>query len=163
MSGMFCRLVVLACVIVFSGCASQQYYTDADNPEIAISLSASVTYRGKVVDPEDLPSLLESSDYPKQSTVNIQVAAELTDYRVPYKVMSILARNGYRRPILIGEKQSFSTVGSGEPTHRKAVPIGTKKSAPQRVIKYKTQTLSSPSEPLGQQDAVPVKRTIRYK
>jgi hypothetical protein len=116
-----------------------------------------------VVDPEDLPSLLESSDYPKQSTVNIQVAAELTYYRVPYKVMSILARNGYRRPILIGEKQSFSTVGRGEPTHRKAVPIGTKKSAPQRVIQYKTQTISSPSEPLGQQDAVPVKRTIRYK
>lgn len=158
-------LLVLACYIAISGCASRQYYTDADNPEIAITLSGNVTYRGKIVDPEDLPSLLEDSDYPKQSTVNIQVAPELTDYRIPYKVMSILARNGYRRPILIGEKRSYSTVGKGEPTHRKALPIGMKAPPPQEspAVRYKTDTISSPSQVYGNQPAAPTKRTIRYK
>lgn len=140
MARMIRFLCVLACIVALSGCASRQYYTDADNPEIVITLSGNVTYRGKIIDPEDLPSLLEDSDYPKQSTVNIQVADGLNDYRIPYKVMGILARNGYRRPILIGEKRSYSTVGKGEPTHRKALPLGANPSSPspaKRTIRYK--------------------------
>lgn len=138
MARMLFRLCVLACIVALSGCASRQYYTDASNPEIAITLSGDVTYRGKIVDPEDLPSLLFDSNYPKSSTVNIKVADGLNDYRIPHKVMGILARKGYRRPILIGEKRSYSTIGKGEPTHRKAIPLGKPSSTPvKKTIRYK--------------------------
>lgn len=138
MARMLFRLCVLACIVALSGCASRQYYTDASNPEIAITISGDVTYRGKIVDPEDLPSLLSDSNYPKSSTVNIKVADGLNDYRIPHKVMGILARKGYRRPILIGEKRSYSTIGKGEPTHRKAIPLGKPSSTPvKKTIRYK--------------------------
>lgn len=164
MAGMIRRLFALAFLAAISGCASRQYYTDADNPEIVVTLSGSVTYRGKIVDPEDLPDLLEDSDYPKQSTVNIQVAEGLTDYRIPSKVMGILRRNGYRRSIFIGEKRSYSTVGKGEPTHRKAVPIGPKANSGTAPVQYNEQVAPSPvQQPFGAQSTAPAKRTIRYK
>ena len=41
--------------LLAGGCATEHYVTDARHPEIALKEDGGVTYRGKYVDPEDLP------------------------------------------------------------------------------------------------------------
>ena len=114
------RLVVFAairfaCAALFvcaAGCTTEHYETGARNPEVAITPLGSVTYRGKFVDPKDLPGLLKDSGLTKRDTINIHGPEDLQDMRVPRRVMAILARNGFTRPILLTDRKSYATVGA---------------------------------------------------
>ena len=100
--------LLLAAAVLFCGCATEHYVTDARHPEVAITPDGSVTYRGKFVDPEDLPGLLKESGLTKHDTINIRCPEDLSDMRLPRRVMGILSRNGFTRPILVGERRSYS-------------------------------------------------------
>ena len=104
-------LVVVAVLCLFGGCATEHYLTDARHPEVAITSDGGLTYRGRFIDPEDLPGLLKDSGLTKEDTINIHVPVEMTDYRMARKVMGILSRNGFTRPILLGDRQSSSAAG----------------------------------------------------
>ncbi len=102
-------LAVLAGLLC--GCAPERYITDARHPEIAITAAGGVTYRGRFVEPEDLPGLLEDSGFTKDDTINIHVPDDLTDMRFARRVMGTLSRNGFRRPILLTDRKSYTEVG----------------------------------------------------
>ena len=132
-----CALLALLLV----GCATEHHITDARHPEVAIRSDGSVSYRGKFVVPEDLPGLLKDSGFTKQDTINIHVSEDLRDMRAPRRVMAILSRNGFTRPILVSDRKSYTELG---------------KTADERRLERRRQQQEQMKLP-------PSKRTIRYK
>lgn len=105
----FLRLSLLSAFAAFViGCTHERHITDSRHPEIAVSAYGDVSWRGNKCLPEDLPGLLESSDFPKTSTVNIRIDEKLEDMRVPRRIMGLLAQNGYRRSVLQKERKAYS-------------------------------------------------------
>ena len=96
---------------LFCGCTTEHYMTDARHPEVALTMDGGVTYRGKFVDPEDLPGLLKDSGLDKHDTINIHCPEGMNDWRLQRKVMAILSRNGFTRPVLVGDRKAYSEVG----------------------------------------------------
>jgi len=135
------RIALAALLLCAVGCATEHYETGARNPEVAITADGGVTYRGKFVDPEDLPGLLKDSGLTKQDTINIHVPEDLRDMRAPRRVMAILSRNGFTRPILVSDRKSYTELG---------------KTADERRLERRRQQQEQMRLP-------PSKRTIRYK
>ena len=135
------RIALAALLLCAAGCATEHYETGARNPEVAITADGGVTYRGKFVDPEDLPGLLKDSGFTKQDTINIHAPEDLRDMRAPRRVMAILSRNGFTRPILVSDRKSYTELG---------------KTADERRLERRRQQQEQMRLP-------PSKRTIRYK
>ena len=135
------RIALAALLLCAAGCATEHYETGARNPEVAITADGGVTYRGKFVDPEDLPGLLKDAGFTKQDTINIHAPDDLRDMRAPRRVMAILSRNGFTRPILISDRKSYTELG---------------KTADERRMERRRQQQEQMRLP-------PSKRTIRYK
>ena len=115
----------LACMALFAGgCATEHYVTDAKHPEIAVKADGGVTYRGRYVDPEDLPDLLRDSGFTRKDTINIHYPDGLADFRLPSRVMTILLHNGFPRTVLVGDRKSYSHAGREEkkPSNRQMEP-----------------------------------------
>ena len=117
-------LCLAGVLLLAGGCATEHYVTDAKHPEIAIKADGGVTYRGRYVDPEDLPGLLRDSGFTRTDTINIHYPDGQTDFRTPSRVMTILLRNGFPRAILVGDRKSYSHAGREEkkPTRRQMEP-----------------------------------------
>ena len=135
------RIALAALLLCAAGCATEHYETGVRHPEVAIAADGGVTYRGKFVDPEDLPGLLKDSGLTKQDTINIHVPEDLKDMRAPRRVMAILSRNGFTRPILVSDRKSYTELG---------------KTADERRMERRRQQQEQMRLP-------PSKRTIRYK
>ena len=135
------RIALAALLLCAVGCVTEHYETGARNPEVAIASDGGVTYRGKFVDPEDLPGLLKDSGLTKQDTINIHVPEDIRDMRVPRRVMATLSRNGFTRPILVSDRKSYTELG---------------KTADERRLERRRQQEEQMKLP-------PSKRTIRYK
>ena len=107
------------------GCATEHYVTDAKHPEIAIKADGGVTYRGRYVDPEDLPGLLRDSGFTRTDTINIHYPDGQSDFRTPSRVMTILLHNGFPRTVLVGDRKSYSHAGREEkkPARRQMEPV----------------------------------------
>lgn len=103
----------MAAVAAFlaAGCATEHYMTDARHPEVAITEDGGVTYRGKFVDPEDLPGLLRKSGLDKEDTINVLCPKSMADMRTARHVMGILLKGGFPRNVLVGDRQAYSEVG----------------------------------------------------
>jgi len=125
-------LFVLFSTVLAAGCTHERFVTDSKHPEIVISAAGSVSWRGEPCTPDDLPELLEDSQYPKESTVNIRIEDGLADLRVPRYVMGLLARNGYRRTILQRERKAYSEAGG-----KKKQPAPQPAAPKTKTIKYK--------------------------
>lgn len=109
----------LVAVLMMCGCTTEYYVSDAQHPDVAITAAGGVTFRGKFVDPEDLPGLLRRESYSRTDTIYISAPDDMSDWRLKRKVMAILSRNGFTRPVLVGEVHSFSEVGrTGEERRR---------------------------------------------
>ena len=115
----------LACMaLFFGGCATEHYITDAKHPDIAIMADGGVTYRGRYVDPEDLPGLLRDSGFTREDTINIHYPDGQADFRTPRRVMTILRQEGFPRSILVGDRKAYSHAGREEakPPRRQMEP-----------------------------------------
>jgi len=104
-------ILLAALALCVCGCQTEHYLTDAKHPEIALTADGGVTYRGRFVDPEDLPDLLRDSGLDKEDTINILCPDGMNDWRLQRKVMAILSRNGFTRPVLVGERRASATLG----------------------------------------------------
>ncbi len=120
-----------ATALLVGGCAHEQFVTDAQHPEIAVSETGIVTYRGRPVEAEDLPGLLKDSGLTRKDTIHIHIPSGTTDFRVPYYVMGILVKNGFTRPVFVEDRKSSSTVKRKEAPPMRAAPPA------RRPIRYK--------------------------
>ena len=113
--------LALVAVLFWGGCTTEHYVSDSKHPEVAITAAGGVTFRGRFVDPEDLPGLLRKASYSRTDTIYISAPDDMADWRLKRKVMAILSRNGFTRPVLVGEEHSSSVVGrTGEERRRDA-------------------------------------------
>ena len=136
------RLAMAAFAVLLCGCATEHYVTDARHPEISITEAGGVTYRGKFVDIEDLPGLLKDSGFGKRDTINIHVPDNLSDMRIPRRVMSVLSRNGFTRPMLVSDRKSYTDVGltpdeRRRQQQRQPSPASIERLPARRPIRYK--------------------------
>ena len=117
-------LCLAGVLLLAGGCATEHYVTDAKHPEIAIKADGGVTYRGRYVDPEDLPGLLRDSGFTRADTINIYYPDGQADFRTPSRVMTILLHNGFPRTVLVGDRKSYSHAGREEknPPRRQMEP-----------------------------------------
>lgn len=104
-------VILLLGALLFSGCASEYYISDAKHPEVVITAAGGVTFRGRFVEPEDLPGLLRGASFSRKDPIYIGAPDDMADWRLKRKVMAILTRGGYTRPMLVGAERSFSEVG----------------------------------------------------
>ena len=104
-------VILLLGALLFSGCASEYYISDAKHPEVVITAAGGVTFRGRFVEPEDLPGLLRGASFSRKDPSYVGAPDDMADWRLKRKVMAILTRGGYTRPILVGAERSFSEVG----------------------------------------------------
>ena len=74
----------------------------------------------KYVDPEDLPGLLKASGFDRHDTINIYCPEVMPNLRLQRRVMGILLREGFTRPILVGERKAYSELGRTAEERRRA-------------------------------------------
>ena len=86
---------------------------DARHPEVVVTDRGQLEFRGERMDADDLPDALEDAGYTKEDTINIRIPADISDYRLPYYIMGVLAKNGFRRPVLVKERKAYTTTGVG--------------------------------------------------
>ena len=127
----FAFVFAVTLALFAGGCAHEQFVTDARHPEIAVSETGIVTYRGRPVEAEDLPGLLKDSGLTRKDTIHIHIPSGTTDFRVPYYVMGILVKNGFTRPVFVEDRKSTSMVKPKEAPPMRAAPPA------RRPIRYK--------------------------
>jgi len=135
------RVAALILAAMFAaGCTTRHYMADSRNPEVVVTSAGRLEFCGKPMDPDDLPDALKDVGYTKEDTINIRVPADISDYRLPYYVMGVLAKNGFRRPVFVKERRAYTVTGAGA---RAASTPGDrtvdgllKKSAPQGRVTY---------------------------
>lgn len=115
------------------GCAStpDKIEFNAQHPAISVS-QVGVKFGDQLVDPEDVPGILEDYDVPKTRTIHIQLDPELKDLTLARTVMGYLARGGYTRPVLVTRRHGESFATGKKPSRAQAKPVSTKKT-----IRYK--------------------------
>ena len=113
------RLAVLLVLLMAAGCAHERVITDVAHPEIEITASNGVKWRGEFVDADDVPGLVRDAGFTRRDTINIRVPSDIKDYRMAYYVMRRLVENGFSRPILVKEKRSYSETVSPKDNKRR--------------------------------------------
>jgi len=109
----FLQLVVA--IMIAGGCATEHHVTDARHPDIAIMEDGGVTFRGRNVDPEDLPGLLRDTGFTRKDTINIHYPDGQSDFHTASRVMTVLLQGGFPRTVLVGDRKSYSYAGPGKP------------------------------------------------
>ena len=110
--------ITLCAVLV--GCAHEIYLVDAKHPEVEYTEDASLKWRGRFIEPEELPRLLEKSGVDHRSQIDIRVPARIQSLKEPRLLLFILRRAGYTRGVLVTEKKASST--TSKPPSRKSPP-----------------------------------------
>ncbi|MBO7166576.1 MAG: hypothetical protein J6V88_03520 [Kiritimatiellae bacterium] len=138
--GFYCVLSALILFPFISGCTHQKIVFDAKHPEIEVT-NLGITFRGKFVEAQDVPDILEDYDVTKTDTINIFVDDNVKDLRLAYRLMGSLVQKGYRRPIIVGKEKAYSQVVEKKKNQqnidvRKTTPASTEKKQ-RRTIRYK--------------------------
>ena len=135
----FTQYVLATVLVLLCGCATEHYMTDARHPEIALTEDGGVTYRGKFVEIDELPGLLKDAGFSKQDTINIHCPDGMNDWRLQRKVMATLSRNGFTRPVLVGDRKASSEVSrtAEEKRRERAKQQREQRQQPRRKIEVK--------------------------
>ncbi len=132
---------VIISAMFAAGCATRHHMADARHPDVVVTHRGQLEFCGERIDADDLPDALDDAGYTKDDTINIRVPSDITDYRLPYYVMGVLVKEGYRRPVLVKERRSYTVTGPGAraasmPGDRTVNGLLKKNSAPQKRVVY---------------------------
>jgi hypothetical protein len=100
-----CSLIAVA---VLCGCSHTTYVSDSKHPEVEFSEDGGLLWRGRFIDLEDLPELLEDSGVDKKSQIDIRVSERMRSLKAPRMLLFILRRAGYTRGVLVTKKKAYS-------------------------------------------------------
>lgn len=105
--------LALVAALLASGCTTHRRMADAKHPDVVVTDRGQLEFCGERIDADDLPDALEDAGYTKDDTINIRVPSDITDYRLPYYVMGVLAKEGFRRPVMVKERRAYTVTGAG--------------------------------------------------
>ena len=103
--------ILLSAALLLGGCTTEHFVADAQHPEIVITPAGGVTFRGEFVEVDELPGLLRSASYQRSDTIYIRAPESMADFRLKRRVMATLSRNGFTRPVLVGEEHASAIAG----------------------------------------------------
>ena len=95
--------------ILFSGCTHTTYIADSKNPEVEFSEDGGLMWRGRFIELEELPELLEDAGVDKKSQVDIRVSERMRSLKAPRTLLFILRKAGYTRGVLVTKKKAYSS------------------------------------------------------
>ena len=95
--------------ILFSGCTHTTYIADSKNPEVEFSEDGGLMWRGRFIELEELPELLEDAGVDKKSQIDIRVSERMRSLKAPRTLLFILRRAGYTRGVLVTKKKAYSS------------------------------------------------------
>ncbi|MBO5941636.1 MAG: hypothetical protein J6R18_10625 [Kiritimatiellae bacterium] len=114
--GIFAKLIVsVFCLCAISGCTHTTYVADSKHPEVEFSEDGGLKWRGKFIELEELPELLEDAGVSKKSQIDIRVSERMRSLKAPRVLLFILRRAGYTRGVLVTEKRAYSEVANPPP------------------------------------------------
>ena len=119
--------------ILFSGCTHTTYIADSKNPEVEFSEDGGLMWRGRFIELEELPELLEDADVDKKSQIDIRVSERMRSLKAPRTLLFILRRAGYTRGVLVTKKKAYSS--STMPQQKQ--PVQRTQPQNRRKIRYK--------------------------
>ena len=127
------NIVFASAIIMFSGCTHTTYIADSKNPEVEFSEDGGLLWRGRFIELEELPDLLEDAGVDKKSQIDIRVSERMRSLKAPRILLFILRRAGYTRGVLVTKKKAYSegSASPSKPLQQQAQP------QPVRKIRYK--------------------------
>ena len=129
------KVVVIAlAALLAGGCTHETYIVDAKHPEVEYLEDGALKWHGRLIEPAELPRLLEKSGVDHKSQIDIRVPQGMRSLKEPRLLLFILRRAGYTRGVLVTEKKAYSHSSVPLPgTVRPRSPAP----SPQRKIRYK--------------------------
>ena len=126
-------IVFASAAVLFSGCAHTTYIADSKNPEVEFSEDGGLLWRGRFIELEELPELLEDAGVDRKSQIDIRVSERMRSLKAPRTLLFILRRAGYTRGVLVTKKKAYSS--STMPPPKK--PVQRTQPQNRRKIRYK--------------------------
>ena len=128
-------LLLLGCVAL--GCTTHRTLElDAKHPAVSVS-TLGVKFGDELVQPEEVPEILEDYDVPHDRVIHIQLEPDVKNLMPARTLMGCLSRAGYTRPVLVthqhAESENLGKVKKSSVTTTSSAA----KPAPRRVIRYK--------------------------
>ena len=119
------------------GCATHRTLElDAQHPAVEVSLLG-VKFGNELVNPEEVPEILEDYDVQHDRVIHILLDPEVKDLLPARTLMGYLSRAGYTRPVLVTKRHAESE-NLGKPKKPSAATTSSAaKPVPRRVIRYK--------------------------
>ena len=128
-------LLFLACVAL--GCTTRRTLElDAKHPAVSVTTSG-VKFGDELVQPEEVPGILEDYDVPHDRVIHIQLEPDVRDLMPARTLMGYLSRAGYTRPVLV-TRQHAESANLGKSKKSVTATSSAAKTAPKRVIRYKS-------------------------
>ena len=124
---------LLSAVLVLSGCSHTSYVSDSRHPEVEFSEDGGLLWRGRFIELEELPELLEDSGVRRDSQIDIRVSERMRSLKAPRRLLFILRRAGYTRGVLKTKKKAYSH--SSMPPEKTPRPV--RPQTHRRTIRYK--------------------------
>lgn len=101
-------VVAAAVLALVCGCAHETYIVDAKHPEVEYTEGGDLKWRGRFIEPAELPRLLEKAEVDRKSQIDIRVPANIHSLKGPRQLLFLLRRAGYTRGVLVTEKRAYS-------------------------------------------------------
>ncbi len=90
------------------GCAHETFVADAKHPEVEYTEGGDLKWRGRFIEPGELPGLLDRAGVGKKSQIDIRVPQGIHSLSGPRQLLFMLRRAGYTRGVLVTEKRAYS-------------------------------------------------------
>ena len=128
-------LLFLGCVAL--GCTTHRTLElDAQHPAVSVC-TLGVKFGNELVEPEEVPGILEDYDVPHDRVIHILLDPEVKDLLPARTLMGYLSRAGYTRPVLVTRRHAESE-NLGKPKKPSVTTTSSAaKPVPRRVIRYK--------------------------
>jgi hypothetical protein len=127
------KMIVVASLaaLLAAGCASEKFVADSKNPEVAFSSDGGLMWRGRFIEPHELPRLLEKTEVDPKSQIDIRVPRDFNNPKAARRLLFMLRRAGYTRAVLVTEKKAYSQSSTKLP------PPAARQAKPVKRIRYK--------------------------
>ena len=112
---------LLVAAIAVLGCTHTTYVSDSKHPEVEFSEDGGLKWRGRFIELEELPELLEDSGVDKKSQIDIRVSERMQSLKAPRRLLFILRCAGYTRGVLVTKKKAYSHSNTPAPKAKQQV------------------------------------------
>ena len=122
MNAFMVRMLSLAVFAALAGCSHTAYVASSKNPEVEFTENGELTWRGRFIELNELPEILEDTGVSKKSQIDIRVSERMRSLKAPRALLFILRRAGYTRGVLVTKKQARSSSSAPIPQLSEPLP-----------------------------------------